>query len=165
MADFENIDDLFSEIQKLVEEVMNEEVGKHVKDTVKDQIQKDIYENPTSPKVYERTGDLKRSVVNSKAETKDNEVSIVIDNDSDKIRSQAPNKHYSVMPSKGYGTDFSEYVAWTVHEGRSGTQPFGKGYWTKRRPFMDNAFRKMLASKSVEKAFIRGLKARGVDSE
>lgn len=88
-----------------------------------------------------------------------NSVEITVSHNTGRIGSNSPNQHYSVVD----GSDSSDYVANIVHDGRSG-KIFGRGQWTRKRGYMDNA-KKRLGAGKARRFLIEGLKAKGFDAK
>lgn len=107
--------------------------GEKAVEVVKDRVDKDVY-GTGSPTVYERTYQLRESLVADDFKSSGNTAEITIKHDTSQIHSTAPNQHYSVVD----GSSSVESIAEIVHDGKSG-RVFGEGYWTKPRPYMDNA--------------------------
>ncbi len=107
--------------------------GNKTVDVVKDRVDKDVYA-VGSPTVYERTYELRESLVADDFKASGNTAEITIKHDTSQIHSTAPNQHYSVVD----GSSSVESIAEIVHDGKSG-HIFGTGFWTSKRSYMDNA--------------------------
>ncbi|MDH6674436.1 hypothetical protein M2277_005128 [Paenibacillus sp. LBL] len=162
MPTFKNMKELEKYLQRKLESSM-QDVGKMGEATVKQHVDKDVY-GVATPEEYERTGDLKKSVVYELDHIRGG-FQVDIYNDSDLIRSAKPNQHYSVVESENgsYPLDYSEFVAETVHNGTSGLI-FGTGYWTSPRPFMSNAANEIRSKKLHLYKLQEGLKKNGINS-
>lgn len=156
---FKSLKELEKYLQKQMIKAMND-VGEHVKNEVKSQIDEDVYSH--TPSQYERTYELRESVVNQKAVISDDKVQVIIKHDNDLIHPYPElYQHYSAKPDYT-PDDYSEYVAETVHDGTSGKY-FGEGFWTKPRPYMDNTVEKLKSTNSHVEEFKKSLKKQGLD--
>lgn len=114
-----------------------EGTGEKAKELVKDRIDEDVYSVAT-PSEYIRTYELRESVQPSKVNSKGDIAELEVGHDTSLIGSYEPNQHYSVID----GSSSVDSIAEIVHDGKSGLI-FGNGYWTKPRPYMDNATEEM----------------------
>ena len=132
--------------------------GENTKDLVKDRIDKDVYMagNPTK---YERTYELRESVQPSKVESKGSIAEVTIGHDESLIGSYSPNQHYSIID----GSSSVHSIAEIVHDGKSG-HILGAGYWTKKRPYMDNTKKEMKDGKYKD-FMVEELKKQGLDAK
>ncbi|MGJ0846638.1 hypothetical protein ACR77J_08115 [Tissierella praeacuta] len=136
MANVTNYAQLLKELQKVTGKSLKG-AGEKTVDVVKDRVDKDVYE-AGSPTVYERTYELRESLVADDFKTSGNTAEITIKHDTNQIHSTAPNQHYSVVD----GSSSVEGIAYIVHSGKSG-KVFGEGYWTQERHYMSNAREEM----------------------
>jgi hypothetical protein len=140
--EFKNLSDLNKYLMNKIAKSMYE-VGEHAEQTVKEQIDIDVYSY--QPSEYERTFELRDSVIHTEPEIINDLVSVEVKHDTDLIH---PNKekyqHYSA--GKWEPKEYNRYVAQTVHDGTSG-HLFGEGFWTEPRPYMDHAKDKIKNSK------------------
>lgn len=162
MPTFKSMKELESYLQKKLGDSMPA-VGLMGENKVKNRVQKDVYDK-ASPEKYERTGDLKESVVYEMDMVRGG-YQVEIFNNDDFIRSTKPNQHYSVVESEdgSYPLDYSEFVAVTVHDGTSGLI-FGEGYWTSPRPFMANAAKEIRDKKLHVTSLQESLRKNGINS-
>lgn len=124
--------DLEKVLKKAAEKALKDS-GKDATELVKKRIDEDVY-GVAEPDEYLRTYELRESVEPSGVKSKGNTFELEVGHNTDKIGSYEPNQHMSVVD----GTSSVGYVADIVHNGKSG-KIFGEGYWTKKRPYMDNA--------------------------
>lgn len=132
--------------------------GEKTKELVKDRIDKDVYA-AGSPTTYERTYELRESVQPSKVESKGSTAEVKIGHDEGLIGSYSPNQHYSIVD----GSSSVHSIAEIVHDGKS-SHILGTGYWTKKRPYMDNAKKEMKDGKYKD-FMIEMLKKQGFDAK
>ena len=135
-----------------------EGTGEKTKELVKDRIDRDVY-SVASPSIYERTYELRESVQPSKVNSKGNTAELEIGHDTSLIGSYSPNQHYSVVD----GSSSVDSIAEIVHDGKSG-KIFGEGFWTQKRPYMDNAKEEMKDGK-YKKFMIEELKKQGLNAK
>lgn len=136
LANVSSYSALLKELQRVRDKAL-QGTGEKTKQLVKDRIDEDVYSVAT-PDVYERTYELRESVQPSKVESKGNVAEVEIGHDTNLIGSYSPNQHYSVVD----GSSSVDYIANIVNNGESG-KIYGEGYWTKKRPYMDNAQKEM----------------------
>ena len=109
--------------------------GEKTVDVAKDRMDKDVYAmSKGEPAVYERTYQLRESLVSDDFKASGNTAEITIKHDTSQIHSTAPNQHYSVVD----GSSSVDYIANIVNNGESGLIFGSSGYWVKPRPYMDN---------------------------
>ena len=112
------------------------------------------------PTTYKRTYELRESLVADDFKSSGNSAEITIKHDTDKIYSTEPNQHYSVVD----GSSSVNSVAHIVHDGLSGHIFGSSGYWTKKRPYMDNAKKEMKDGK-YKVFMIEQLRKQGFDAK
>lgn len=130
-------------------------VGDKTAELVKDRIDKDVYA-AGSPTVYERTYELRESVEAGKVSVGKSIVETEIGHNPTEIGSYEPNQHYSIVD----GSHSSDSIAEIVHDGKS-SHILGTGFWTKKRPYMDNAKEEMKDGK-YKKFMVEELKKQGL---
>lgn len=150
-----SLSELFAKLNQQIAISMNE-VGEAVVEKVKEHIDTDVYS--FDPSVYQRTNELKESIVQSQPVVNGNTVQILIYPDSSLIHPSSPNQHQSVIT----GDDYSPYIAITVEEGTSG-KLFGEGYWTEPRPFMENTVVELEGSGLFKDALRISLNKKGIN--
>ena len=134
MANVTSYSQLLAELQKARDKALKS-AGEKTVDVVKDRVDKDVYAmSKGEPAVYERTYELRESLVSDDFKASGNTAEITIKHDTSQIHSTAPNQHYSVVD----GSSSVDYIANIVHDGKSG-HIFNFGYWTEPRPYMSNA--------------------------
>lgn len=151
----------WSDLEKALRQARDkalEGTGDKTKELVKDRIDKDVYSVAT-PSEYIRTYELRESVQLSDVTSNGNVAEIEIGHDTNLIGSYEPNQHYSVVD----GSSSVDSIAEIVHDGKSGLI-FGNGYWTKPRPYMDNAKEEMEDGKYKE-FMIEELKKQGINAK
>ena len=132
--------------------------GGKTKDLVKDKIDKDVY-MAGNPIKYERTYELRESVQPSKVESKGSIAEVKIGHDESLIGSYSPNQHYSIVD----GSSSVHSIAEIVHDGKS-SHILGTGFWTKPRPYMDNAKKEMKDGKYKD-FMVEQLRKQGFDAK
>lgn len=133
-------------------------VGDKTAELVKDRIDKDVY-SAGKPSVYIRTYELRDSVEAGKITVGKSTVETEIGHNPTEIGSYEPNQHYSIVD----GSHSSDSITEIVHDGKS-SHILGTGFWTTKRPYMDNTKKEMKDGKY--KAFmIEELKKMGIDAK
>lgn len=135
-----NLKQVLSKLKNNTGNIVEKDVAPVLVDVVKKRIDDDVYSY--DPIEYERTNELKESVINTNAEINGNNISVQIKHDTNLINSYSPNQHMSAIN----GEDSSDIIPYIVHEGKSG-KIFGEGVWTEPRPYMDNAREEIESSK------------------
>lgn len=125
-----------SSVKELEEYILNQTklaiseddgLGDYVVDTIKSKINEIVYSS-YSPKVYERTFELRDSIKCLNVTQKANEVKAEFNHNLDLIHSYYPNKHHSVSP---YSTgDVSKFIPQIIINNQSG---FFMGYGVDKR--------------------------------
>jgi hypothetical protein len=156
MPQFNNLNELNTWLSQQIAQSMND-VGEMVVEKVKEHIESDVYS--FDPKVYQRTNELKESIVHSTPIVNGDTVEVSIYPDAQLIHPSPPNQHQSVIS----GDDYSPYVAITVEEGTSG-KLFGEGYWTEPRPFMENTVAELEGSGLFADALKISLNKKGINT-
>ena len=131
----------YSELLKELKKVRNkalEGAGEKARDLVKEEIQKEVYNIPEG--AYERTGELKESLIDFPLEEKGDIAQVAIKHDWENLMTATASKFQHASP---YWSpwNYRPYVARTVHDGLSGGL-FGTSenlHWRKPKPYMDNA--------------------------
>ncbi len=90
-----------------------------------------------TPSYYERTGDLKNSVVSREPISTGNTISVSVEHDKNLIHDHI---------SESTGADVSAYIPYYVNEGAGSL--FGEGFWTQKRDYMDHARDTLLSTGS-----------------
>ncbi len=157
MPDFKDLKSLEAYLKKAIVDSM-EDVGKSAEYHVREQIEEKVYQNPTTPQDYERTRELKNSLVHTYPKVNNNEIITEIKHETNLMGSYVPNQHMSVV----YDTPFIESLAEIVNYGKAG-HIFGTGYWTEPRPYMDDA-KKDLKGGLVKKYMKNALNKRGLNT-
>lgn len=157
MATVKSWKDLEKALMKARDKAL-EGTGGRAKELVKDRIDKDVY-SVASPSVYKRTYELRESIQPSKVKSNGDTAELEIGHDTSLIGSYSPNQHYSVVD----GSSSVDYIAEIVHDGKSG-KIFGEGFWTKKRPYMDNAKEEMKDGK-YKKFMVEELKRQGLNAK
>lgn len=101
------------------------ETGEYVESEIKEQIEHDVYS--FTPSQYERTGDLKNSVVSGEPINTGNTTSVSVGHDINLIHNHV---------SQADGMDVSPYIPYYVNEGAGPL--FGEGFWTQTRTYIDH---------------------------
>jgi len=161
MPTFNNLDDLARHLLNDLERGMMG-VGQVAKKVVQERLDKDVYS--FDPSVYQRTRELRESV-DFEPSIEGKEAVVVIDHNTDMIHAvgRPYYQHHSAV--KSYTPqDYSQYVAQTVNDGTSG-HIFGQGFWTKPRPYMDNAFKELQSSGRHVKSLANYLRSQGYKVE
>ena len=148
LANVTSYSQLLKELQKARDKALKG-TGEKAVEVVKDRVDKDVYAmSKGEPAVYERTYQLRDSLVADDFKADGNSAEITIKHDTNQIHSTAPNQHYSVVD----GSSSVDSIAEIVHDGKSGLI-FKNGYWTEPRPYMDNA--KEIMEKGKYKDFMK----------
>lgn len=123
-----------------------EDTGEETTKLVKDRIDKDVYDVEPNPTEYIRTYELRESVEPSKIKDNGENLELEVGHNTDLIISNPDlNQHASAIDGKSSVDSIAEIV----NDGKSGLI-FGRGYWTKKRSYMDNAQQEMENSKYKE---------------
>jgi len=125
------------------------ETGEYVESEVKEQIDQDVYSY--TPSQYDRTGDLKNSVVSREPINTDNTVSVLVEHDTNLIYNHI---------SQADGMDVSPYIPYYVNEGAGPL--FGDGFWTQKRAYIDHTLNKLRSTGSHVEMLRRSLKNKGI---
>ena len=157
MPDFRNLNELSEYMKKKVLPTAIKKVGNTVKDKLKDRIDKDVYS--FSPSQYERTYQLRESVVVKSSEIKKDEITVEIGHDYDLINAIPPNKHVSVADQ----SDVSYWTGYWINFGQVGGI-FGQGFWTKPRPYMDNTKKEIKKENTLKKELKKNLKKMNINT-
>lgn len=145
MANVTSWKDLEVALQKARDKALKG-AGEKGKELTKKRVDEDVYAmSKGEPAVYERTFQLRESLVADDFKSSGNMAEITIKHDASQIHSTAPNQHYSVVD----GSSSVDYIAEIVNNGESG-KIFGEGYWTEPRPYMDNTRKEMKDGKYRE---------------
>ena len=145
MANVTSWTQLAKELQKARDKALKG-AGEKGKELTKKRVDVDVYAmSKGEPAVYERTFQLRESLVADDFKASGNTAEITIKHDTNQIHSTAPNQHYSVVD----GSSSVESIAEIVNNGESG-KIFGEGYWTQKRSYMDNAREEMKDGKYRE---------------
>ena len=155
MPTFRNFKEYEKHINKLLKDSM-EEVGAEVEKVLRDRIEKDVY-SVYDPKEYERTRELKNSVMHTQAKDVGGNVVVEVGHDTDMIRAYEPNQHMSID-----GQDVSEYLPRWINDGTIGNA-YGLGKWTDARPYMDNTKEQIKNDNILENELKKSLRKRGVN--
>jgi hypothetical protein len=116
-----------------------EETGNKCEEVVREQIEEDVYSS-YEPVEYTRTKELKNSIIHDNPKIKGNVVTTEIKHNTDMIGSYPPNQHMSVVD----GSSSVHSIAEIVHEGLAPNIFNDNDYpWMHRRPYMDNAAKKI----------------------
>ena len=158
MPTFKNLKQLEKYLQLVVKDSM-EDVGREAEHKVRKKIDEMVYQNPTEPSDYERTRELKNSLVHTQPKQNGNEITVEIKHEDSLIGYYEPNQHMSVVDGSELPVDA---LAEIVHYGKSG-KIFGEGYWTKPRPYMETAKEEIIEEKLHVKALKNSLKKKGLD--
>lgn len=158
MPNFRNLKDLERYMKKILKDSM-EDAGREIEHTLRDQIDEDVY-NSYDPKEYERTRELKNSVMHTQPKEINGQIFVEIGHDYNQIYSN-PEKyqHASV-----WGDDVSEYLPKWINDGTIGLA-FGKGAWTEPRPYMDNTKEKIKDKGLFERELKVALEKRGIKTD
>jgi len=148
MPVFNNTNELLKYLQLQIAASLKE-TGEYVENKVKEQIDQDVYSY--TPSRYQRTGDLKESVVCREPINTGNKTSIVIEHDTHLI-----NDHVS----QADGMDVSPYIPYYVNEGAGPL--FGEGFWTQKRQYIDHAISDLRSTGSHVEVLRRSLKNKGI---
>lgn len=158
MATIKTWKDLEKALTKVIVHVMPA-VGDKTAELVKDRIDKDVYGAGT-PSEYIRTYELRESIeAGGKVTVSKGSAEIEVGHNDTRIGSYEPNQHYSVVD----GSHSADSIAEIVHDGKSGLI-FGEGFWTQKRPYMDNAAQEMKDGK-YKKFMIEMLRKQGIDAK
>ena len=157
MANVKSYKDLEIALTRALAKAMPK-VGDKTAELVKDRIDKDVYATG-SPTVYERTYELRDSVEAGKITVGKSTVETEIGHNPTEIGSYEPNQHYSIVD----GSHSSDSIAEIVHDGKS-SHILGTGFWTKKRPYMDNAKKEMKDGKYKD-FMIEQLRKQGFDAK
>ena len=125
------------------------ETGEYVEAEVKKQIDQDVYSY--TPSRYERSGDLKNSVVSSEPINTGNTVSVSIEHDTNLIHNHI---------SQADGMDVSPYIPYYVNEGAGPL--FGDGFWTQKRNYLEHTIISLRSKGSHVEVLRRSLKNKGI---
>jgi hypothetical protein len=155
MSDFRNLKSLEMYLKKVIVDSMDD-VGKSAEYHVRDKIEEEVYRNPITPQVYERTRELKNSLVHTHPIVNNNEIITEIKHETDLIGNYEPNQHMSVVT----GEPFIEPLAEIVNYGKAG-HIFGTGYWTEPRPYINDS-KKDLENGLIKKYFKDALSKKGI---
>lgn len=150
---------LLSELQKARDRALKG-AGEKAVEVAKDRVDKDVYAmSKGEPAVYERTYQLRDSIVTDDFKANGNSAEIKVRHDTDLIHSTEPNQHYSVVD----GSSSVDSIAEIVHGGKSG-KIFGQGYWTEPRSYLDNA-KEIMKDGKYKDFMIEELKKQGINAK
>ena len=160
MPEFRSIADLNRYLIKVLKDSM-EDVGRAVEHKVREKIEEEVYQNPTTPSMYERTGELKNSLIHTQPKQIGNEIVTEIKHDDNLIGHYEPNQHMSVVD----GRDMSvESLAEIVNFGKAG-HIFGTGYWTEPRPYIEDARQEVIDENLHYNTLKKSLQSKGLKVE
>ncbi len=138
MPNFRSFDDLFKYLNKEIKDVQKKEIAQKAVETMQSHVQKDVYDIYPDPKVYERTGDLKK------------DIQIEITNDSNLILS---NETYHN----------GKYIPEIIESGKGYTYS-GYGYaYEQPRPFVSETYKDFVKNGLLHDAMRKGLKNKGLN--
>ena len=160
MPVFDNLKQLEVYLLKAITDSM-EDVGKAVEQKTREVIEREVYQNPTDSGLaeYERTRELKNSLIHTTPKKNNNEVTTEIKHDESNFGHYAPNQHMSVVDGRELPIDA---LAEIVNFGKSG-KIFGEGYWTKPRPYIEITKEEVEKEKLHVKAMKESLIKKGFD--
>ena len=148
MPVFNNTNELLNYL-KLQIAASLKETGEYVENKVKEQIDQDVYSY--TPSRYQRTGDLKESVVSREPINTGDTVSVSVEHDTNLIHNHV---------SQADGMDVSPYIPYYVNEGAGPL--FGEGFWTQKRNYIDHAINSLRSTGSHVEVLKRSLKNKGI---
>ena len=128
------------------------ETGEYVESKVKEQIDQDVYSY--TPSQYDRTGDLKSSVINREPINTGDTVSVSVEHDTSLI-------YYHI--SQVDGMDVSPYIPYYVNDGAGPL--FGEGFWTQKRDYINHARDSLRSTGSHIEVLRRSLKSKGINTQ
>lgn len=156
---FQSLSALEVYLTKMIKDSM-EDVGKKCEVVVREKIEEEVYQNPVNPSTYERTRELKNSLIHTSPVQNGSEIITEIKHETDLIGSYSPNQHMSVQT----GEPFIEPLAEVVNYGKAG-HIFGEGYWTEPRPYMDDAREEIKQDKLHVQSLKESLRNKGIQVE
>lgn len=137
MAKVSSYSQLLIELQKARDKALKG-AGDKTSELVKKRIDEDVYDAGT-PSEYIRTYELRESIRSSDVKSSGNTAEVEVKHDTSLIHSNPTlNQHASAID----GSSSVDSIAEIVHDGKSGGL-FGQGFWTQKRPYMDNAKEEM----------------------
>lgn len=160
MPSFTNLTQLEVFLKKTIKDSM-EDVGKAVEYKVREKIDEVVYNSPATPDTYNRTYELKNSLIHEQPKQSGNETTVVIKHEDNLLGHYAPNQHQSVVDGSPLSV---ESLAEIVMQGKSG-HIFGQGYWTEPRPYMDIAKEEILAENLHVTTLKSSLRSKGIMAE
>lgn len=125
------------------------------KQMLKDNVDKNVYNY--TPSTYERTFELRDSIIATEPQNVNNKTTVEIKHDENKIHPYSPNQHMSVIT----GEDISTYLPQWINDGTIG-HIFGQGVWTEPRPYMDDTVRQMEQENTFENEVKKSLQKQGI---
>lgn len=160
MANVTSYAQLLKELQKARDKAL-EGTGKKVAEIAREEIQQAVYDIPEGD--YERTGDLKDSLIDFPLEVKGDVAEVEIKHDWQNM-SRDPSKFQHASP---YWSpwDYRSFVAETVHDGTSGSLFGTSGHWRHEKPYMDNTKDRLEKGKEHVKAMKEELNKMGIKTE
>ena len=131
------------EIKDYILEYYNDQIV----NTIKDTITEEVYDSYT-PTKYSRTYELRESVKLLDVDYHMNTVWFVYGHDESKMNRYTPSENpllgrgWSLRATEDYpkGSDFSPYIPWAIHEGKSGdVWGVRNPIWYAPKPYMEKA--------------------------
>lgn len=158
MPTFSSVKQLETYLKKMIQDGM-EDVGKDVEYVVRENLEKEVYQNPTQPDMYKRTRELKNTLthVNKK---NGNETTTEIKHDESLFYDNyAPNQHMNVTNGNDLPLDALVEI---VNDGKAG-RIFQTGYWTENRPYFHDSEKQVEKKKIPVKSLKKSLKSKGLN--
>lgn len=163
MAQVKNFKELEQLLKIKVAEALEQTGKKVVERVAREHVDSDVYQ-AYDAKVYEASFELRDSIFAKSADIKNNTIEVVIKHNTDKIYSNSPNQHYSVVDSYN-PKDVSDWIPWIVHEGKTANIWRDDGAYLRPRPYMDNAREELEQSKEHVASLISELKKLGLNAK
>lgn len=158
MPTFSSVKQLETYLKKIIQDGM-EDVGKDVEYVVRDNLEKEVYQNPTKPDMYKRTGELMNTLTHkTKKVASGTEVEVKHD-ESMNYGNYSPNQHMSVVSGEDLPLDALVEI---VNEGKAG-KIFGEGAWTKKRSYFRDSQKQVEKKKIPVKSLKKSLKSKGLN--
>lgn len=157
MPDFKNTNSLFEYIKQQVIKGMQDDVARHVRDTVQKYLLSTVYANPHN--LYERTAEVLRALTIDKVETNGDEVSVRIYIDADKIIPRSgPDGMWGIHQSFD-GSSYNEQLPFLLEYGNKKPNPY---YNTPSFEYMQLSIDELKQTKEHMHKLIGYLKTKGI---
>lgn len=153
---FKNLNSLFKYLRYEFKDNLKEN-GKQMENIVRDYVERDVYSY--TPTKYERTYELRDSIVTREPRIYKENVSVKVEHEPD-MMSNEPDRfiHGSYFWDL---TDVRFLLPYIINEGLSGDL-FGEGFWTNPRPYWTNAYNHIVSNNIFFEEFKKSLTNKGI---